>query len=85
MVILIINAIDFLFRGKKRRGEFLYLEQHGLKNYLSVNLLLVIGFVLLAVSWFWKPAESPFHICMASWFIWINIYAIIKRRKKINK
>jgi hypothetical protein len=79
--IMLINGIDYLCRGKHRRGNFLYLKQHGLRNNMRVHGLLYLGNLMLIVSWLWKPAETPFHLLMTAWFIFINIHAILKRRK----
>ena len=82
MGLLLINTADFLVKGKEQRGQFMYLEQHGVKNYLTVHCLLVLGIALNVVSWLWKPASPAFQVAMATWFMWINIHAMISRRKK---
>jgi len=81
LAILLVNALDFALRSKSRRGKFLCLEQRSPKNYFAVHWLLIVGFVLLAVSWLWEPASQAMHLTMATWFMWINVHAMITRRR----
>lgn len=82
MVILALNVFNFIARGKSRRGRLFYLEQRTPKDYVVVHWLLILGFTLLILSWLWKPASPALHVSMATWFMWINIHAMISRRRK---
>ena len=81
LALLLVNALDFIVRDKSRRGRFLCLEQRNPKDYFVVHWLLVVGFALFIVSWLWEPASPAMHLTMATWFMWVNIHAMISRRR----
>lgn len=82
LAILVVNALDFVLRSKSRHGRLLCLAQHTAKDYFAVHWLLIVGIVLFAVSWLWEPASTAMHVAMATWFMWVNVHAMITRRRE---
>jgi len=84
LIVTAINGSDFLIRTKARRGSFLYFDQKTLKNYLVVHWLLVVTVILWGIGRFTSSVSSAYQICSAGWLVYINIYAMIRRRKKFT-
>lgn len=82
LTVLLVNGVDFLIRPKDQRGGLFYFEQHTLKRYLAVHWLLVLAILLLILSWIWNQIDPAFQICLAAWFVYVNIHAMVSRRAK---
>lgn len=85
LVALGVNGLHILFSNPEVRHPFLFPPVTTFGAYLKTHWLLCLGLACLVASWMWRPLEVPFHFLIASWFVYVNVCAIVRRQRKARK
>jgi hypothetical protein len=87
LIVLSANAMHFVLCPPESRRPFLLPPVTTFSLYMKTHWLLVIAIVCLALSYFWDLFDTPFHLLIVIWFLYVNIYAIERRqiqKKRFN-